>query len=86
MVREHAHLFGQISNRAFQLFLKDMDTLRNHYARAQVDIAKLAINRMKRPQLVNAILAAEFGGDAVMDYISQCKDWDADKNYVEGRT
>ena len=83
--REHAHLFSQMSNRAFDLYLTDMDTLRNKYGRVQIDIPKTLIGRMKRPQLVNALLADEFSAEAVMDYISQCKEWDEMKSFVENR-
>lgn len=76
-VRKHAHLFRDISHRAFQLHLKDIDTLRNKYANnPQVDIGRIFVFRMKRPQLINAILAVEYGAEVVMDYISQCKEWD----------
>jgi len=84
-VREYAHLFREISDRAFQYHMKDMDTLRSRYSRAQVDISKMFISRMKRPQLINAILAVEFSAEAVMDYISQCKEWDECKAFVEGK-
>lgn len=83
--REFAHLFGKMSQRAFQLHLKDMDTLRNKYGRAEIDISRMFINRMKRKELINALLAVEFGAEAVMDYISQCKEWDAMKDFAEGR-
>lgn len=46
----------------------------------------MMIAKMKRKQLVHALLADEFGGDAVMDYISQCRQWDEDKNFVEGKS
>lgn len=85
-VREFASLFGAMSNRAFSLHLKDMDTLRNRFSRAQIDTPVMAIVRMKRRQLIHAILAEEFGGEAVMDYISQRNEWDEMKNFVEGRS
>lgn len=81
-----ARLFSKISNRAFHLHLKDMDTLRNKFSHTQIDIPKMMIAKMKRKQLVHALLADEFGGDAVMDYISQCRQWDEDKNFVEGKS
>lgn len=84
--REHAHLFRDMSRQAFHLYTKDMDTLRNRYTRASVDIGRTLINRLKRTQLVNAILADQFGADAVMDYISQCREWDEMKDFVENKT
>lgn len=85
-MREHAAKFGEMARRAFQFHTMDLDTLRNKYSRAQIDLSRVFIARMKRKPLVNAMLAAEFGGEAVMDYISQCKEWDECKNFVEGKT
>lgn len=76
MTDKHAHLYREMSDRAFQLFLKDKETLRNRLSQSKADIARFRINQMKRNQLVNALLANEFSGDAVMSYISQCRQWD----------
>lgn len=81
--REYAHLFREISNRAFILHEKDLDTLKNRFGRIEVDISRIVVSKMKRKQLVNAILAYEFGSEAVMDYISQCNEWDEMKKAVE---
>lgn len=81
--REHAEKFNQISSRAFDLHLKDLDTLKNRFARVEIDVSRLVLAKMKRSQLIHAILANEFGAEAVMDYISQCREWDEMKALVE---
>lgn len=82
--RNFAHLFRQISERAFHLHRKDLDSLRNMFMHKRVDVSRIAIARMKRPQLVNAIVAAEFGAEALMDYISQCSEWDETEKLLLG--
>jgi hypothetical protein len=81
--RKYKDVYREMSERAFRLHMKDLDTLKNLYGRSSVDVPKMFITRMKRPQLVNAILATEYTADAVIEYISQCKEWDDMKAFVQ---
>ena len=85
MDRQFAHLYPKISNSAFRMYNQDLDTLRNKYSRAQIDLPRAFIYKMKRAPLINALLAVEYGGDPVIEYISQCNEWDDCKKFVEGK-
>lgn len=78
---EYAHLYGDISARAFQLYLKDLDTLRSKYRRCEIDVPYTMIARLPRDKVVNAILAMEFGIEALIEYISESKARDRDKEF-----
>ena len=78
---EYSHLYGDISDRAFQLFMKDLDTLRSKYRRCELDIPTTMIARLPRDKVVNALLAVEFGVEALIEYISECKARNRDKEF-----
>lgn len=80
---QYGHLFGKISDRLFQLHLKDMDTLRNKYQRLNIDISRMAVMKMKQNQVVNGIVADEFGTEAVQAYFTQCRQWDDLRHAIE---
>ena len=80
----HKALYGKISGRALYFHLLELDTLKSRFNRAKVDVSKMTIARMKRKQLVDALLVSEFGADAIIDYTAQCMEWDKMKKFVEG--
>lgn len=75
-VDQYGHLYSKISDRLFQLGLKDMDTLRNKYQRLNIDISRIAVMKMKRHQVINGIAADDFGSEAIQAYFVQCRQWD----------
>lgn len=70
-----------MSKRGFQLFQIDLDTLRNKYRRCAIDLPTAMIARLPRAKLVNALLAEEYGVEALIEYISECKARERDKEF-----
>lgn len=83
-MRNHTKLFNKIGDIAFSLFNQDIDILRSKYGRVEIDIPVSFIKTIKRKQLVNALLAVQFGEDPVIAYVAQCMEWDECKAFVEG--
>ena len=85
MARKYAHLYRKICDRAFHLYLRDVDSLRSLYGRLEIDVSRMLIARMKRDKLVDAICAQEFGVDEYIEYKAQCLEWDRCRDFVEGK-
>lgn len=83
MANTHRNLYSDMSHYAFELYLQDLDTLKSKYRKAHVDLPKSLINTMKRQHLIDALLTVKFGSDNTISYLSQCKDWDIYKSFVE---
>lgn len=82
--RKHASQYATITEKRFFWQVKDMEELRNACSRIRQKIQKFTLIKYNKKQLVNALLANEFGEEAVMEYYEQCSEWDRMKDFVEG--
>ena len=83
MNNKYGELYSEMSNRAFHLYKQDLDSLKNLYGRSVIDLPRSFINKMKRAVLIEALLSVEYGTDATVEYLTQCKEWDSYKHYTE---
>lgn len=83
MTNKYGDMYAWISNRAFNLHMKDLDTLKSKYQRRAYDIPRHMVKAMKREHLVDALLVEEFGSDVIVEYKTQCAEWDKCKHFVE---
>ncbi len=81
---KHEAKFNEMTERAFHWHMQDIDTLKSKVQRLNHELPRTFVWKMKRKDLVNALLADRFGNDAVMDYISQIKQWKDDEAFVNG--
>lgn len=79
------HNHSRISSRAFDLSIMDMKRLRGKYQRIRNDIPHGMVRVAKRKVMVAAILADEFGQEAIDQYNTQVAEWEECRIFVQGK-
>lgn len=79
------HIHNRISGRGFDLSCMDMKRLRGKYQRIRFDIPHGLVRVAKRKVMVDAVLADEFGQEAMDDYNAQVAEWEECRKLVQGK-